>query len=268
MESMNEHFSIVAQSYRRLRTTDLEPIFYIGDQLKELQKIKAADIGCGSGRYDLRLLQYFRSRLFLHCIDSNNKMLEQLEEYLTQHNLRSFQVIQATARNLPIQDKSLDCVFTFNAIHHFEVLEFLIEASRVLEDGGYLFIYTRLRSQNGRSVWGKYFPLFNQKENRLYELDELYDVIKKIPRLEIQSVELFKYQRVSHLDWLVKQARYHHYSTFYLYTNSEFEESLTEFKQNLERQFEDLNKISWLDENILLVIRKRTSYLLGRGLGQ
>ncbi|MCH8191935.1 MAG: methyltransferase domain-containing protein, partial [Chloroflexi bacterium] len=59
---------------------------------------------------------------------------------------------------LPIRAETLDCVLTFNAIHDFPLPGFLQESHRVLKDGGYLFIYTRSRSQNQRTVWGRHFP--------------------------------------------------------------------------------------------------------------
>ena len=46
------------------------------------------------------------------------------------------------------------------------------------------------------------------------------------------------------------------YSTFTLYSSNTFEESLETFKQNIRNNFDDLEKIQWQDENILLQIRK------------
>jgi ubiquinone/menaquinone biosynthesis C-methylase UbiE len=79
-------------------------------------------------------------------------MLKQLEIYLAQHKIKNFQIRKAIADNLPIEDNSLNCIFIFNAVHHFKLLKFLNETSRVLRANGYLFIYTRLRSQNEREM--------------------------------------------------------------------------------------------------------------------
>ncbi len=46
------------------------------------------------------------------------------------------------------------------------------------------------------------------------------------------------------------------YSTLTLYSDHTFEESLETFKQNIKINFDDLEKIQWQDENILLQIRK------------
>lgn len=262
--NINKHFSKISQMYRNLRITDLEPILYMSKLLQKLPKIKAASIGCGSGRYELMLFQYLGNKLHLFCIDNNKQMLLQLKEYFKQQKIQNFQIKQSVAKQLPLENESLDCVFTFNAIHHFNIFGFVNEVSRVLKDKGYLFIYTRTRTQNSRNIWGKYFPLFNQKETRLYELYELKSILREVPELVIQNVEFFKYQRVSYFDWLVEQARNNHYSTFYLYSQAEFQKSLDKFKRNLQRHFMDLNNISWFDENVLLVIRKHKFHLFHR----
>jgi ubiquinone/menaquinone biosynthesis C-methylase UbiE len=257
MKNIHSHFSRIAHRYRDLRTSDLEPILFIKKKLQKHSKIVAADVGCGAGRYSLKLFQYLGKKLFLYCIDVNEEMLKHLKEVLVKHKIRNFKTIKAIARKLPLKDDPLDCIFTFNAIHHFKISQFLQESSRILKDGGYLFIYTRLRNQNHRNIWGKYFPLFNKKETRLYELNELKSLLRKTTGLKIESIEYFKYARFSSLDRLIEQAQNHHYSTFYLYTKKEFEQSSEKFKQNIQGKFRDLSKINWFDENILLVVRKQ-----------
>ncbi len=257
MKSIHLHFSRIAHKYRYLRKTDLEPILFIKKKLQKYLKIVAADVGCGAGRYDLKLFRYLDKKLFLYCVDANKEMLKHLTDFLIKHKVLKFKTIKASARKISIKANLLDCIFTFNAIHHFKTPRFLKESSRILRAGGYLFIYTRLRSQNRRNVWGKYFSFFHEKETRLYELNQLKSLLKKIPALRIESVEYFKYSRLTSLHWLIQQAQNHHYSTFYLYTKKEFEQSLETFKQNIQRKFKDLNKINWFDENILLVVRKK-----------
>ena len=257
MKNIEEHFSTIADKYRELRTTDLKPILHMEKELQELTKIKAADIGCGCGRYTLKLFQHLGNRLNLLCLDTNKEMLAQTREYLSRHNIENFKIIISIAKNLPISNDSIDCIFTFNAVHHFNLTEFLKDTSRVLKYDGFLFIYTRLRSQNSHSVWGRYFPFFAEKETRLFEIYELKKMIENFPYLEIQNIQYFRYPRISNLDRLIEQACNHHYSTFSLYHNGEFEKSLKDFKQNLRKNFKDSNNISWIDGNVLLVIRKK-----------
>ena len=82
-------------------------------------------------------------------------------------------------------------------------------------------------------------------------------MLRKNLRLKIESIEYFKYARLASLDRLIEQAQNRHYSTFYLYNKRDFEQTLEKFKQNIQRKFKDLDKISWFDENILLAVRKQ-----------
>ena len=252
---MHDHFSAIASKYRNVRTLDAKPILHIKNILKEKPKISMADIGCGDGRYSLELLKCLGDKCYLHCIDSNEKMLTYLENYLIEQNATNFCVRPGNADKLPLENNSMDCIVSFNAIHHFDIQRFLAEALGCLKNDGHLFIYTRLRNQNSRNIWGQYFPLFTEMENRLYELDELEKNIQNAD-MSIHSTKVFGYSRTSSLDRLVHQAQNNHYSTFTLYDKETFDESLEAFQQNIKKNFGDLGQIKWYDENILLEIRK------------
>ena len=254
-QDVHNHFSAVASKYRNIRTLDIKPILYIKDKLKEKSKINMADIGCGDGRYSLEYLKCFDDSFYIHCIDYNENMLESLESYLREQNLTNFCVRQGNAKRLPLENDSMDCIVTFNAIHHFDVPKFLSESLRTLKEDGHLFIYTRLRNQNFRNIWGEHFPLFAEMEDRLFELDELEQYIKNAD-MSIHSTRVFGYSRNSSIDRLVHQAQNSHYSTFALYDKDTFDESLEIFQHNIKKNYDDLEQIKWHDENILLEIIK------------
>ena len=253
-DKFHHHFNQIAPRYRDLRITDLGPIIFITNKLQDLPNIHAADIGCGAGRYTLKLMEHLGEKCHLYCIDSNQQMLRQLKEYLTRNNVVNFVPIRSDAHKIPLETDSLDCVITFNAVHHFHLPDFLRETSRVLKNNSRLFIYTRLRDQNARTIWGKHFPSFHEKEKRLYELDDLKSIFEKDPNLNINSIKFFEHDRVYPLEKLVEKAKNHHYSTFKFYGKKEFREALSKFRKNILRHYEDPNKISWKDENTLLVI--------------
>ncbi len=255
MYAAYEHFSRIAPKYTGLRTTDLAPVRYAIKKLGSLRRIHAADVGCGSGRYDRVLLQHLKERLKLVCVDDNEDMLRVLREDLSEYAL-NLQVARACARALPLASASLDCMFTFNAVHHFKIEAFLREAARCLAPDGLLFIYTRTRSQNSRHVWGKHFPGFYEKENRLWEFIELSNFIAAVPNLRLDKIRIFQHRRRARLSWLVQRARQRHYSTFDLYGAKEFKEALAQFEERLRRVYRDPNEITWTDENLMLVARK------------
>jgi hypothetical protein len=71
-----------------------------------------------------------------------------------------------------------------------------------------------------------------------------------------RSLRTTDLEPTSNLSNLVEKARNKHYSTFTLYSDDIFEESLETFNQNIRNNFDDLEKIQRRDENILLQIRK------------
>lgn len=255
-QNMNNHFSKVASNYRQLRTTDVEPIVLIGKTLKGLPKVWAADIGCGAGRYDLLLFQYINN-LHLTCIDINDSMLRQVADYLTSHKITNFKTIKADAEVIPLKNNSMDCILNFNAIHHFDFVKFIEKSEKIIKKDGRIFIYTRLRSQNAKSVWGKHFPMFSKKETRLYELYEIEQWVKSIDSIILEVAKPFKYKRVSSLEQLVEKVKARNYSTFSLYKDDELDEALYTFQENIREQFLSINNIEWFDENILLILKPK-----------
>jgi SAM-dependent methyltransferase len=183
-------------------------------------------------------------------------MLEQVSSILKTAGLANFSTIESAAEQIPLADNSIDYIFTFNAIHHFDFVAFMQEAARITRDGGSIIIYTRFRSQNAENIWGKHFPLFLVKEDRLYEMDELEQMIASIPVLNIQCVERFRYLRTASLGHLVDLARNSHYSTFSLYGKEEFASALKGFQRNITLHFSDPEHIKWFDEYTMLVVNR------------
>lgn len=253
-QNMRSHFSRVASHYRQVRTTDVEPIIFIGETLKVRPEIKAADVGCGAGRYDVLLFRHLNN-LHLTCIDINETMLRQLSDYLMHCGITHFKTIKADANDIPLEDNSMDCVLSFNAIHHFDFVKFIEKAAKVIKEEGRIFIYTRLRTQNARSIWGQHFPLFLETETRLYELDEIEKWVQAAGSLSLETAKTFRYKRNATLQDLVEKVKAKHYSTFSLYGKGKLEDALKGFQENIRNQFQDMNQIKCFDENIMLVLK-------------
>ncbi len=113
-QKMYGHFSKIATSYKNIRITNIEPILFIKKKLKDLDKIKAADIGCGAGRYDLLFFKYLNN-LHLICIDINESMLSETSKYLKSNGITNFKTMKADVNDIQLEDDSMDCIFTFNA---------------------------------------------------------------------------------------------------------------------------------------------------------
>ncbi len=257
-ELNNQHFSRIAKKYRLLRTTDLEPILTIANYLKHSWKLQIVDVGCGAGRYDRLLFSALQNNIeHLFCVDLNPHMLEELKNYLTKNGINRFDAVNAPAEELPFPDDSQDVIVSFNALHHFRLVDAFKEFARILKEGGWMFLYTRTPEQNRNSIWGKFFPKFNEKELRLKDLNTIEKTITSIAEIELVSMRFFTYRRRDSLDHLVEKARNCHYSTFALYEDEELEKTISEFKKNILAHFEDPQNISWVDRNVMIIARKQ-----------
>jgi hypothetical protein len=73
-------------------------------------------------------------------------------------------------------------------------------------DGRYsllLFEYLNnlhLTSQNARNIWGRYFPHFSEKEDRLYEIDDVTEIVDSMYCISTESIKSFKFKRRSTLE--------------------------------------------------------------------
>lgn len=254
-ERMYGHFAEIATVYRDLRTTDAAPIRFIAEQLAAYPAITAADIGCGDGRYDLLLFRHL-SNLRLTCIDVNPEMLARLSRHFAEDGIQDFETRVASVEEMRIDDESLDCVFTFNAVHHFDFPTFLSKAGRAIRKNGEIFIYTRTPDQNSRSIWGRHFPDFCSKERRLFDQEQMEAWVHETDGLRLFTAKAFRYRRTSSLERLLAQASGRHYSTFSLYTGEEFERALGLFEAEMKRRFKRSEGVSWTDENLMLQIRR------------
>ena len=258
IKKTQSHYARVAAIYRSLRVTDSEPVLYIKEIIGDKGEIKAADVGAGAGRYARLFFEHLgKENLFLYCYDTNEFMLESLEQYLEDHGIRNYATKIAMAQELPIGDEALDVVFCFNAIHFFNAPKFLRESARVLREGSFLFIYTRTKTQSMKSIWGKHFPSFNKKESDFYSTERLEAEIKSTEGLELIETKTFVLSRENSLQELVERAQSKHYSTFYLYESQEFERSLAEFRKNIRESYEDPDKINWSDEKTMYTVLRK-----------
>ncbi len=258
IKKTQSHYARIADIYRSLRITDSEPVLYIKEIIGDKEEITAADVGAGAGRYARLFFEYLgKGNLFLYCYDTNEFMLESLEQYLNDNDIRDYVTKIAMAQELPLGDNSLDAIFCFNAIHFFNTPKFLREGVRVLREGSFLFIYTRTKTQSMKSIWGKHFPSFNQKESELYKTEKLESEIKGTQGLELIETKTFTLSRKNSLTELIERAQSKHYSTFYLYESEEFESSLTEFRGNIRKHYKDPGKIKWSDEKTMYTILRK-----------
>jgi SAM-dependent methyltransferase len=248
--TVGEHFERVAAVYESLRTTDEAPVRTIG-QLLPNRPVTGLDIGCGTGRYTRLLRALLPDGSLLAASDVSAAMLAQLKAGNHGHALGVVPLLSA-AEELPLQTASLDLVTAFNCVHHFDLGRFLTAAARVLAPGGQLFIYTRTPQQNARTIWGRYFPGFTERERRLHSEAALRDAIRRTGGLTLVAAQTFQHPRTSTAGRLRAQAEGRHYSTFSLYPPQELRAAIATFLARLPGP-----EVSWVDEHLLVIAAGR-----------
>lgn len=247
--TVGEHFDQVAAVYESLRTTDEAPVRRIRQLLPD-RPVTGLDAGCGTGRYSRLLRGLLPDGSLLAASDVSEAMLAELQA--GNHGPAAGVVpLVSTAEELPLQTASLDLVTAFNCVHHFDLGRFLNAAARVLRPGGQLFIYTRTPRQNARTIWGRYFPGFTEREQRLNSETAFQDAVRRTNGLKLTAAQTFQHPRSSTPERLRAQAEGHHYSTFSLYTPDELRASIRTFLACLPSP-----EVDWVDEHLLVVVAR------------
>jgi SAM-dependent methyltransferase len=239
------HFAVVASRYESLRDTDEEPVCDVRDRLPA-GPLVGIDVGAGTGRYTERLVGLLGDRASVFAADRSLPML------LVQRDGRpgDHTTVCGEAERLPIAAGSVDFVTTFNAVHHFDLDRFVQEAARLLAPGGHLFIYTRTPEQNARSVWGRAFPGFTSREDRLYGEVTLRRSLRPLGAVDMTS---YSFSRRATPARLAARVRGHAYSTFALYEPHELEAALECFLQAVNGR----DEVCWQDHNLLVHVQRR-----------
>jgi SAM-dependent methyltransferase len=243
--TVEDHFKLVASVYDSLRTTDEAPVRRIRELLPD-RRVIGLDLGCGTGRYSRLLHGMLPDGSLLAASDISAAMLAELQ---AGHDGRALVVpLRCTAEALPVRTGSLDLVTAFNSVHHFDLGRFLAEVARALRAGGRLFVYTRTPEQNARTIWGRLFPGFAEREQRLHSEATLRDAVHHTRGLQLVDTQAFSHARSSTPQRLRAQAEGRHYSTFSLYQPDELRQAIAAFLARLPGP-----EVSWIDEHLLVV---------------
>lgn len=259
MKGAQRHFARVASVYDRFRNTDPDVVESIITHLPQNRRpLDVADVGCGTGRYSDLLAARLNGYLRLLCCDYSGAMLSQCHDRMGEdYPTKPFRFCRLRADHMPFRNGSLDGVVTFNAIHHFQLDQFISESARILRPGGLLAIYTRTPEQNMRTVWGQHFPGFAARETRLCPRVRLQDAITRLAALHLEDVREITHRRTESRESLLERARNFHYSTFALYPPDEFAQAIDVFAERLKSLGN--GTIEHSAENTLILARRTDS---------
>jgi len=252
--SLYQHFNDVACTYNNYRTLDEAPV----NHLKEIvgtESHSICNLGCGTGRYLVALLQAFKSVgttvSRVYGVDTSSAMLEKARIETGGLN-PDINWLLCSASKTGLPDQSISLVTAFNSIHHLPVEETLNEVKRMLKPEGLFAVYTRLLEQESEHIWGRYFPEYvdhstvftREFMSRFSKYDQCWQLI------EAQD---FTFKRQTTLSQICEQTRSKHYSTLSRYSEEEFEIAYNEFVENIKAEYQDLDDMEYLSSYSLFV---------------
>jgi len=104
---------------------------------------------------------------------------------------------------------------------------------------------------NARTIWGRHFPGFAERETRLLPVTWYQEVIGRHPALRLHGLQVFSHRRASTPEGLPSQVALSHYSTFSFYEPTALKASLEEFLQRIRSPV-----VRWADENLLVTVHR------------
>ncbi len=235
------YFDDIAQEYERVRGTEIWPSLLHTIRSVDSNTRRVLDVATGTGLFSVRLAE---EGFHVLGLDQNPHMLAQAIRK-AQQQACSFQGVLGLAEQLPLPERSISVMFSTNAIHHFDLHAHFTEVKRVLRPGGCYVVYTRFRKQNARSILGRLFPHFAEKETRLYHPEDFERLEGEFPELALESSDELSFEKPFSRDRLLQTTRQRKYSTFAFYGEEEFWRAYATFRSRLE---------SWSDSSYLAEI--------------
>jgi SAM-dependent methyltransferase len=218
------------------------------------------DVGSGTGRYLESVLAESALEMTHRCCAVRYDALrEMLGGTCASSGLpyRSVKSVVGLAESLPFAADAVDAVLVFNAIHHFDATPFMTEVGRVLRPDGKVIVYTRTPEQNRCTIWGRFFPLFADKEDRLLTEAALTAAVDQTGTFGRVELRVIPWRAEAKLSRLVEQARCGAYSTFEFYSRREFADAVETFERRVLEEFENPSRIVVQNDHLLAVATKR-----------
>ena len=230
-----KYFDHIAPSYDQIRGKEILPAVISSVSSIAKRGETVIDIATGTGLFGVSLSE--RGYRVIG-VDASPSMLAKARHKAAQLGT-DYHAARAAAEHLPFQTDSVRVMLSTNAIHHFDIRFHLAEVQRVLKPGGSYIIFTRFAEQNARSIWGRLFPDFAVKEDRLYSAKDFIRLDREFPQLLLEEMEELAFTKPFSRHRLLKTARQRKYSTFARYSDDDFHSALRVFERRLQNWREE-----------------------------
>lgn len=135
--------------------------------LKDPKNKTALEIGYGGGRLLAAATHFFKEVI---GIDIHNNA-SRVEAELKRRNINNYKLLQNDGKSIPIEESSIDLVYSFIVLHHVEKIDifnsYIEETYRVLKKGGLAVLF-----------FGRLYQISSNTESKmLYRIDRFLEKI-------------------------------------------------------------------------------------------
>ncbi len=250
------HFRFVAEAYDRVRDTDSLVADYLGRLFSNSPRCSrpVLDLATGTARYPLTIANSFGIPFV--GVDQSKSMLAVAQEKVEQTGA-PITLVEGDCQYLDgILDpyRPFSFVTMFNALHHFSDIPSLADTIRCelarepchSDNVGRCYFYTRVGSDNERTIWGRFFPEFIERETHYlgknsFSLCSLRSALSQ-GGLAVQECVRFIVPAEHTMGELLNKVRSYHFSTFRAYTPDELERASAVFSERIHSAFPETRK--------------------------
>jgi len=144
--------------------------------INKKQKLKIADIGCGSGGQTITLAQHIEGQITAVDLlpDFLGKLNSKAKELGIQDRIRT---LEESMENLPFGNEEFDIIWSEGAIYNIGFETGIKDWNRYLKTGGYIAVseinwITSSRPKKLEEYWNKEYPEIDTASNKIRILEE------------------------------------------------------------------------------------------------
>jgi len=236
-------YSQIAKYYDKVRST---PAHILLSRIIEYGKIDAncsvLDIGCGTGRFTLNILD--KTGAMLCALEPAIDMLKQA---VGKDRSKRILWIRGDGQQLPFRDNIFDCIYMTAVIHHIENKEAALrEIHRILKNGGNCVIQTFSHSRIRKHITRDFPGVVAIDLKRIPSVPSLKKTMAIIGFSDVHHHVVQIDEGYISTDEYLERVKNKYISTLTLLSEDDFQRGFKIFQERVRKKYRSrIRKISW-----------------------
>jgi len=244
-------YSKIAEYYDKVRLIRTNGLLSRIVEYGRIDRNRAVlDIGCGTGRFTLNMLDAKPSMLF--ALEPSAEMLKQA---VLKDRCKHIFWIRGDGQRLPLRDKFLDCVYMTSVIHHIENKNMALQdIRRVLKKNGNCVIMTYSHSGIKKHVINDFPGVTAIDSKRMPSIPCLKNMMRAVGFKDVKHHVVKVDEGYVSVSEYLERVRSKYVSTLTLLDENAFQRGLKTFEERIRKKYGGrIRKISWF---VIVVGRK------------